>query len=138
VSAVEKARTSVDFFVCLLYGGATTALLAILVDLTGNGDPRSFFAILIGILISIACYRLAVLSTDEWDAAVRAVVDHGRMGVAATFGLAIPANLAEERYMWRAVNTLVRREYAYSESRDIGLKLRRFKSLPAKSTRSTR
>lgn len=136
VSAVDKARTSVDFFVCLLYGGAVMALLGTLTEIIGNSSTRSIFAILIGVLLSLACYRLAVLSTDEWDASVRAVVDHGRIGLAAAFGLKIPADLAEEQYMWRAVNTLVRREYVYSESKDISLKLRRFKDLPVPHSRA--
>ena len=131
VNAVEKARTSVDFFVCLLYGGVVTMLLGILAEIMGStSSARSLTAIVIGVLISLAAYRLAVLATDEWDAAVRALVDHGRAGLAAAFGLKIPTNLNEERYMWRAVNTLVRREYVYSESREIHLKLRRFKDSP--------
>jgi hypothetical protein len=136
VSAVDKARASVDFFICLLYGGAATALLGFVVCISGNVDARSVAAIGIGILISISCYRLAVLATDEWDAAVRAVVDHGRTGLAAAFGLAIPDNLADERYMWRVVNTLVRREFIYSESKDIAVKLQRFKAPSPNGPRS--
>jgi hypothetical protein len=129
VNAVERARASVDFFVCLLYGGVATSLLAVVASIVGKSGLRTFIAIPAGVLLAFACYRLAVLSTDEWDAAVRAVVDHGRAGLAAAFGLQIPSNLDDERYMWRAVNTLVRREYVYSESRQIALKLRRFKEV---------
>jgi len=127
VNSVDQARTNVDFFVCLLYGSATTAFLGIGVTAVGDANIRSGLAVLMGVLIAIVSYRLAVIATDDWDAAVRAVVDHGRMGVATAFGLTIPVNLTDERYMWRAVNTLVRRHYSYSESRDIPAILQRFR-----------
>jgi hypothetical protein len=56
-------------------------------------------------VVAVARYRLAVVATDEWDAAVRALVDHGRSGLAAVFGLTVPVKLEDERLMWRAVNT---------------------------------
>jgi hypothetical protein len=127
VNSVQQARTNVDFFVCLLYGGATTALLGVGVDVAGDGTLRSALAIAIGVLIAFVCYRLAVIATDEWDAASRAVVDNGRIGVASAFGLTIPASLDDERYMWRAVNTLVRRPYSYSESKDVSTILQQFR-----------
>ena len=128
VEAVDKARASVDFFVCLFYGGAAITLLAIIVDIEGQTDSRSLLAVAVGIMASVGCYRLAVLATDEWDAAVRAVVDLGRIGLAAAFGLEIPHDLNEERFMWRVINTLVRREYSYSESKDVARELQRFKA----------
>jgi hypothetical protein len=128
LSAVDNSRTSVDFFVTLIYGGYTTTLLAICAGIIGHGDLRPVFAAVLGIAVAVSCYRLAVLATDEWNAAVRAVVDHGRFGLAAAFDLAIPKNLSDERYMWQAVNTLVRREYSYSESKDVPAILQRFRA----------
>ena len=94
------------------------AALGIGVTLSDARSTRSALAIVIGVLIAAICYKLAVIATDEWSAAVRALVDHGRGQVAAAFGLTIPASFDDERYMWRAVNTLVRRPYRYSETRD--------------------
>ncbi len=131
VAAVDNARTNVDFFVCLLYGSAVTALLGLSVIAVGEGTARAWTAIAAGVLLAVLCYRLAVLATDEWDAAVRAVVDHGRKGVAAAFGLIVPADFADERLMWRTVNTLVRRAYTYSESKDVAGILSRFRSKDA-------
>ena len=69
-----------------------------------------------GIVIAIVCYRLAILATDEWAASVRALVDHGRIAVAAAFGVQnVPADFEAERLMWQAICTLVRRPYAYSK-----------------------
>jgi hypothetical protein len=128
VTAIENARTNVDFFVCFLYGGVVVAALGIAVTASGNGALRPIFAIGTGILITAASYKLAVLTTDEWDSAVRALVDHGRAGVAAAFGLNIPADFTSERLMWQAVNTLVRRPYAYSESADVAAILSQFRT----------
>lgn len=118
ITSVDNARTNVDFFVSFLYGGALIAALGIGVTLSDARSARSALAIVIGVLIAAICYKLAVIATDEWSAAVRALVDHGRGQVAAAFGLTIPAGFDDERYMWRAVNTLVRRPYRYSETRD--------------------
>jgi hypothetical protein len=127
VTAVEQARANVDFFVALVYGGATTAILGLVAWLASGFSAASTSAIILGLLIASVSYLLAVLATDEWDAAVRALVDHGRNGVAAAFGLTVPADLREERLMWQAINTLVRRPYSYSESRDVADILKRFR-----------
>jgi len=127
ITSVDNARTNVDFFVCFLYGGALIAALGIGVTLSGERSTRSVLAIVLGVLIAAICYRLAVVATDEWSAAVQALVDHGRGPVASAFGLTIPASFNDERYMWRAVNTLVRRPYRYSESRDVPAVISRFR-----------
>ncbi len=127
-TAVDNARTNVDFFVCLLYGGAFTTLCGLGVVAVGQGTIRTWIAVGAGIAIAVVCYQLAVLATDEWAAAVRALVDHGRKGVAEAFGLTIPSDLNEERLMWRAVNTLVRRPYTYSESKDVAGILKKFRA----------
>jgi hypothetical protein len=127
VAAVSTARTNVDFFVCLLYGGVLSILLGAAVAVSGHAGPRTWTAIGAGVVIVVVCYQLAIVATDEWDAAVRAMIDHGRAGVAAAFGLQIPSDFASERFMWRAVNTLVRRPYAYSETKDVAAIITQFR-----------
>lgn len=127
VAAVDKARTNVDFFVCLSYGGAVTAATAVIVAGSGHANTRTWMGLVLGAFISVSCYRLAVLATDEWNQAVRALVDLGRAGVAAAFGLNIPDDFNSERHMWRTINTLVRRPYAYSESKDIAAIISQFR-----------
>jgi hypothetical protein len=119
VDAVGKARANVDFFVCLLYGTAVTALAGVVAGVSGRFSLRPGLAVIIGISLAALCYVLAVLATDEWDAAFRAVVDLGRAGVASAFGIQIPGDFADERLMWRALNTLARRPYSYSESKHV-------------------
>jgi hypothetical protein len=46
-------------------------------------------------------YRSAVTSSTYWDATVRALVNLGRVPLAAALGLRMPATIAEERRMWR-------------------------------------
>jgi hypothetical protein len=134
VLAVSSARANVDFFICLLYVTGADAFLGIIVAVSGHASLRTWVAIVLGIMIPIVCYRLAIVATDEWDAAVRAMVDHGRAAVAAAFGFSIPVNFESERLMWRTINTLVRRPYAYSESKDVAAIMTNFRMINARQS----
>jgi hypothetical protein len=134
VAAVSSARTNVDFFICLLYGSVADAVLGVAVAISGHANLGIWVVVVGGMLLAVACYRLAVLATDEWDAAVRALVDHGRAGLAAAFGLRIPADFESERYMWRAINTLVRRPYTYSEEKNVAAILTHFRTIAAEAS----
>jgi hypothetical protein len=128
VDAVVKARANVDFFVCLIYGAALTALAGVIASVSAQFSVRTGLAIGIGVVLIPLSYMLAVIATDEWDAAFRAVVDLGRSGVASAFGIQIPDNFDDERLMWRAINTLVRRPYSYSQRKDVAALITRFRS----------
>jgi len=130
VNAVESARTNVDFFVCLLYGSAVAAIAGGVASGLHGLTIRTSFAMGLGIASAVISYVLAVVAADEWDAAFRAVVDHGRVGVAAAFGMSIPDNFNEERLLWRTLNTLVRRPYAYSETKDVAGLIEKFRTQP--------
>ena len=52
-------------------------------------------------------YRLAVVATDEWAGAVRAMVNLGRHPLAAALGLTLPQKLDDERAMWHLASNLV-------------------------------
>ncbi|MDU9001689.1 hypothetical protein [Streptomyces mirabilis] len=109
---VETARTSVDFFVALLYGHGVVAVLAFLA-LGSAGAERPLLvvtAIALCALIPL-WYRSAVYATDEWAAAVRAMVNLGRKPLADALGLWLPKQLAEERTMWLLVTRMSRRPY---------------------------
>ncbi|MFD3481015.1 hypothetical protein [Streptomyces sp. NPDC058695] len=108
----ETARTSVDFFVALLYGHGVVAVLAFLA-LASAGAERPLLvvtAIALCALIPL-WYRSAVYATDEWAAAVRAMVNLGRKPLADALGLVLPKQLAEERTMWQIVTRMSRRPY---------------------------
>jgi hypothetical protein len=71
-------------------------------------------AAILGTVVGVLSYLLAVVATDEWAATVRAQVDLGRIPVAAAFGLRIPDDLEEERRMWSYVNLFVSVPYAHT------------------------
>ncbi|MFF0413488.1 hypothetical protein ACFYUY_24010 [Kitasatospora sp. NPDC004745] len=109
---VESGRTSVDFFVALLYGHIAVAATA-LGGLLGP-DAKADRLVLAAIVVLGATplwYRCAVTSTDEWAAAVRAMVNVGRKPLAASMGLALPATVEEERRMWAGVCKMSRLPY---------------------------
>jgi hypothetical protein len=109
---IDAARAGVDFFICLLYGNLLVALIA-LVSLRAN--HAHYLTLLVTavtlIAVSFLWYRLAVVTTDDWALAVRALVDVGRKPLAISLGLNIPKELTEEREMWRRYSRFVRRSY---------------------------
>ncbi|MFC8350782.1 hypothetical protein [Streptomyces sp. NPDC057280] len=111
---VDTARTSVDFFVCLLYGHLAV-LLAAVVTLTSTanaaGAPAAAATAVVLAALLPVWYRCAVSATDEWAAAVRALVNVGRHPLAASLGLNIPKEIAAERTMWSLVSRLPRIPY---------------------------
>jgi hypothetical protein len=105
--AQDRARTNVDFAVCLVYDSVFLAV-ASAVTFAATIDFKALVALSLGVVIAPLSYRLAVLATDEWAATTRAMVDLGRIGVAQAFGLQIPTDVTEERRMWRYVNSFTR------------------------------
>ncbi|MFC7307280.1 hypothetical protein ACFQVC_24030 [Streptomyces monticola] len=108
----ETSRTNVDFFVALLYGHApvaAAALAALPLDPTRAG-LLVVTAVLLAALIPL-WYRSAVVATDEWAAAVRALVNLGRKPLAEALGLELPQDLGREREMWQLVTRMSRRPY---------------------------
>ncbi|MEV8321291.1 hypothetical protein AB0Q95_44810 [Streptomyces sp. NPDC059900] len=108
----ELARASVDFFVALLAGHVLVAATAVLA-LFGNHPDRWRLGTVLVVLAALVpvWYRSAVTATDEWAAAVRALVNTGRKPLAASLGLALPDTLAAERDMWSMVSRLSRIPY---------------------------
>ncbi|GAA1936419.1 hypothetical protein GCM10009837_73040 [Streptomyces durmitorensis] len=109
---VDTARTSVDFFVCLLYGHVVV-LLGALATFASPGADTPVVITTAAVLLTLipVWYRSAVVATDEWAAAVRALVNVGRHPLAETLGLEIPQELAAEREMWSMVSRLSRIPY---------------------------
>ncbi|MFH9709670.1 hypothetical protein ACH4MW_33980 [Streptomyces luteogriseus] len=109
----ELARASVDFFVVLPAGHVAVAFTAVLALAGGSRPDRlALVSTLVGLALLVPVwYRSAVTATDEWAAAVRALVDTGRKPLAASLGLALPQTLAAERDMWTMVSRLSRLPY---------------------------
>ncbi|MFI9749492.1 hypothetical protein [Streptomyces collinus] len=110
---VVTARTNVDFFVALLYGHAVVAITAFASLSTSRADrPALIFTGICVIILTPVWYHAAVAATDEWAAAVRALVNLGRKPLADGLGLTLPKSLEDERRMWQLVTRMSNRPYA--------------------------
>ncbi|MEE4495158.1 hypothetical protein [Streptomyces sp. BE230] len=109
---VDLARASVDFFVSLLSGHAVIAVAAAAALFAPNAHVVALLvsAVVLGCLMPL-WYRAAIAATDEWAAAVRALVNVGRKPLAESLGLALPSSLEGERAMWALVTKLSRLPY---------------------------
>jgi hypothetical protein len=123
---VDTARTSVDFFIALLYGHTVLVAMALCATSVDSADPPVLLGTA-GVLCALCplWYRAAVAATDEWAAAVRALVNLGRHPLAQAMGLDLPQDIAEEREMWRMVSRMSR-----SRFHDRAVALNRFRSPP--------
>ncbi|NEC89915.1 hypothetical protein [Streptomyces sp. SID12501] len=123
---VDTARTSVDFFIALLYGHTVLVAMALCATSVDSSDPPVLLGTA-GVLCALCplWYRAAVAATDEWAAAVRALVNLGRLPLAQAMGLDLPQDIAEEREMWRMVSRMSR-----SRFHDRAVALNRFRSSP--------
>ncbi|MFF3333510.1 hypothetical protein ACFYWX_28825 [Streptomyces sp. NPDC002888] len=109
---VELARTRVDFFVALFYGHGVVALSALVGLLAPRPQPGlqvASAAVLVALMP--VWYWSAVTATDEWAAAVRALVNLGRKPLAESLGYSLPPALEDERTMWTMVCRLSRLPY---------------------------
>jgi len=109
---VDLARASVDFFVSLLYGHAVIAVVAAVALCMTSPNVLALLIslVVLGCLIPL-WYRAALAATDEWAAAVRALVNVGRKPLAESLGLGLPSSLEGERAMWALVTKLSRLPY---------------------------
>ncbi|GAA3292037.1 hypothetical protein GCM10020218_066110 [Dactylosporangium vinaceum] len=137
---VEQARTTVDFFVALLYGHLAVAGVALVGAFVHPG--ALLWAAVVGLpLLAYCWYRLAVVTTDEWAAAVRAMVNVGRVAFAERLGVTLPATLEEERTMWARQSRLVRlsyRDFSADDRPEPGIDAARDASAPAPGRPVTR
>ena len=109
---VDQARTTMDFLVCLLYGHLVVAVGAVAALFVTDGRVVTLTVLALCLtLLSWFWYRIAVVSTDDWAAATRAMVNVGRTSLAAELGLQLPADLTAERDMWGKVSRLAARPY---------------------------
>jgi hypothetical protein len=122
--ANEDARVAADFFVCSVYLLAVFSLLGVAVGVWRDNAPSLFFG-LAAIPLVPFCYERAVKSIVEWQIAVQALVNVGRVKLAAELGLMMPQTLEEERRMWGALADFVL--YGDAENETIGKALDRYR-----------
>jgi hypothetical protein len=108
----EQARAAIDFFVNLFYLAGAFGTLTLIIAF---GTPT--FSLLPAGFVAFALmplsYRLATASTSYFNDTVRAIVNVGRIGLAANLGLRMPASLGLEREMWETIHAFT--FYPYDE-----------------------
>lgn len=98
---VDEGRAPVDFFVSSIAHASLLSLSGIVV---GSITPQRQ-ALVIGLLAAASIpvsYRLAVSNMLDWSQSVKAMVNVGRVDLAARLGLQMPGTLEGERHMWSA------------------------------------
>jgi hypothetical protein len=120
----ETARASVNFFVAMIYWTVVLAVVslwafvAILRSESGR-NPRWLLLLVagLGIVLPPAFYGAAIARCGYWYSAVRALVNTGRLQLAANLGLQVPDSIEQERAMWSAVSAFVYWPYTAGRAR---------------------
>jgi hypothetical protein len=109
---VEQSRTTVDLLVCLLAGNVLVAVVAGVLAVTTGRHRWLLAGVAVALLVlARAWYEVAVQATDDWAAAVRALVNVGRAPLADALALSLPPTIGAEREMWGLVASLMARPY---------------------------
>lgn len=100
VTDVDEAREIVDFYVNtivqLVFLAGACVTTAIVTDTVAAPVTVAIIAVL---FIPLALSS-AVRNIDEWRYSLQAVINTGRVGLAKSMGLRLPATFAQEREMW--------------------------------------
>jgi hypothetical protein len=111
----ESARALVDFLVASFYASLLFAVLALGTFAAEAGTHHlALWLFVIGVLSVAAApgwYLLAVQACSYWSGCVQALVNLGRVPLAKSLGLTLPASLSEEREMWLTVTDFANAPY---------------------------
>jgi hypothetical protein len=135
---LDLARSSVDFFVAATYLSVAVGVVTGAAGLLARPGPDlGLLAVgLIALLLSRVWYSSAVTSTSYWDSTVRALVNLGRVPLAASLGLRLPASIDAERKMWALVVRFA--YYGYEEGSAVRLDEFRLGADPGRAPRAVR
>lgn len=97
----EDARASVDFFVSFVAHLALLGLVSLYVAAATGSNGALVIGLASGFLGKLA-YDAAVRNMTDWRYAVQAMVNLGRIPLAAGLGYRIPMTLHNEQKMWAA------------------------------------
>lgn len=99
------AKTQLDFLIaCCCFSGLTTAVWAIVL-LTLGGSPSVYTSIaVLGPLVTVLFYRVAVESYLAYSVSVRACVDVNRFALLRALELPLPITLNAELRLWRTLS----------------------------------
>jgi hypothetical protein len=122
---IKGARSSVDFFVALIYLSAFLSLVTFALAALDGFELSILVVCILAFLVTLLCRWLVVRATAEWGYTVRALVNIGRVKLADSMGLQLPESLEKEKVMWG----LVTRYGFFGETVD-GARLDEFRKKP--------
>jgi len=124
-TAVQDARSVVDFFVASTYLSALLGLVTLIIAVSEGPKLSTVIVCIFAFLMTVLCRWWAVRATTEWRYTVQALVNIGRVKLAEALGLRLPETLEDEKKMWG----LVTRYGFYSKEAD-GISLNQFRKKP--------
>jgi hypothetical protein len=131
-SAIETARSSVDFFVAMTYLSFLFALMSLFLALSGFGSPNLFIVSVGAFGLTLLSHWFAVRTTAEWSYSVQALVNIGRIKLADQLGLRVPDTLEAEKEMWGLATS-----YVFWSKPELGAKLDPFRTRKDQSSGNT-
>ena len=99
-SEIDSARSSVDFFVALLYLSFFFCIACLVLGSIEHFKLGILVLSVPAFLLVISCHWLAIRATDAWSYPIHALVNLGRVKLADSLGLKLPETLEEEKAMW--------------------------------------
>lgn len=102
-SEIDRARSSVDFFVALFYLSILFCIACFVLGWIEHFKIGILVLFVLAILLVILCHWLAIRATDAWSYPIHALVNLGRVKLADSLGLKLPETLEEEKAMWGLV-----------------------------------
>lgn len=122
---IESARSSVDFFVALLYLSVLFGFACVFLGAIEHFKISILLLSVPAFLLAILCHWLAIRAIDGWGYPIHALVNLGRVKLADSLGLRLPETLQEEKAMWGLVT-----KYSYYADRGYGDALDIYRKAP--------
>lgn len=124
-SEIDSARSFVDFFVALLYLSLFFGLGCLVLGVFEHFKISILLLSLPAFGLAMLWYWLGLRAVDAWSYPIHALVNLGRVKLAGSLGLRLPASLEEEKKMWGLVT-----KYAYYADREYGDALDIYRKVP--------
>lgn len=99
---IDEARAPVDFFVSAIAHMIALAVLCIVVAFIPEARVSAVVIALIAFSTVPISYHFAIRNIIQWSLSVKAMVNLGRIELANSLGLKMPAKLEDEQEMWSA------------------------------------
>ncbi len=100
---IESARSSVDFFVAVIYLSSVFSISCLLLGVLDHFNLNLILISILSLLLAFGSHWFAIRAIDAWAEPIRALVNLGRPKLADSFGFMIPQTIEEEKFMWGLV-----------------------------------